>query len=393
MVPGMSRRVFRINLTAFVTDFALYLVWTAIPFKAIGLGATPAELGLLPAIASSTYVLTTVFAGRLSDKLSRLLLARLGCVVFAGGCLLVLRAPSVVQILPVLPLVGLGMGFFWPPIQAALADEGNVRSLEKNIGLFNVFWSTGKAMGFLVAGSLYARSGAGPILLLASAVMLVMMLVIPRKRAEVPDELDDERAEFKQIRSGDLRAFLHMAWLANAIAFGVGHTLNTQYPKLMVEIGLGSGSFGVYLSLIFLVQTLAFLLLRTYQGWKFRRLPAYTIQGAMGVAVVLVSFARPLPLILLSALPLGLSLGLAYHASITYSLAGHVGRGHRAGIHESLLGAGNLLIPLTGGLLASALGNLRLPYWFCGVVVLVGLLAQETIWRRRGRDGSPADRG
>ena len=214
-------------------------------------------------------MLTTFFAGRLSDRVPRLLLARLGCILFAVGCLLILRAPSVAQILPVLPLVGLGMGFFWPPIQAAMADEGNTRALEKNIGLFNVYWSTGKAMGFLVAGSLYAWSGGGPILLLASAVMLVMMLVIPRKRVGVPDEVDDDRAGFSQIRSQDLRAFLRMAWVANAIAFGVVHTLNTQYPKLMVEIGLGPRSFGVYLSLIFLVQTLAFLLLRTYQGWKF----------------------------------------------------------------------------------------------------------------------------
>ncbi len=326
-----------------------------------------------------------MFAGRLSDRLSRLMLARLGCVVFGVGCLLILRAESIAHIFPVLPLIGLGMGFFWPPIQAAVADEGDLGMLEKNLGLFNVFWSSGKAMGFLVAGGLYARFGGEPIFLLASAVMLLMMVVIPRRREGVAEEEDEDRAGFGRVPAKDLLAFLRMAWLANAIAFGVGHTMNTQYPKLMVEIGLGSQSFGIYLALIFVMQTLVFLFLRTVQGWRFRRWPAYTVQVAMALAVVLVAYARPLPLILLSAVPLGLGLGLAYHASITYSLASRAGRGHRAGIHESLLGAGNLLIPLIGGILASGLNNLRVPYWFCGIVVLLGLAAQETIWRRRAR--------
>jgi len=374
-------RVFRISLTGFVTDFSLYLVWTAIPFKAIALGATPAVLGFLPALSSSTYVVTTSVAGRLSDRVSRLQLARVGCLLFATGCLLILRAGSIRAIYPVLPLIGLGMGFFWPPIQAAVADEGRPRTLEKDIGLFNVFWSSGKALGFLVGGSLFAWFGSGPIFVLASAVMLLMMAVIPRTRVPAPDGEAEDRGGYDGVTGRNLRAFLRMAWVANAIAFGVGHTMNTQYPKLMVEIGLGAQSFGIYLFIIFVMQTVTFLALRTFRGWRFRRLPVYIVQAVMGVSVVLVSFARFFPVILLSAVPLGVGLGLAYHASITYSLASHAGRGQRAGIHESLLGAGNLFIPLIGGLLATAAGDLRVPYWFCGVVILAGLAGQEMLWK------------
>lgn len=368
-------------MTAAVTDFSLYLIWVAIPYKAISLDATPAILGLLSATSALAYVLTTVFAGRLSDRVSRLLLARMGALVFAAGCLLILRAPSIAWMFPFLPLIGLGMGFYWPPIQAAVADEGRLAVLEKNIGLFNVFWSSGKALGFLVGGSLYARFGAGPIFVIASIVMLLMMVVIPRRRPEAVAE-EEGGGEYASVGARDLRAFLHMAWLANAIAFGVGNTMNAQYPKLMLKIGFGSQPFGIYLFLIFIMQTLTFQLLRTLGGWRFRRFPVYAMQAAMGLAVFVVSFLTGFPLILLSAVPLGMGLGLAYHASITYSLASHTGRGGRAGIHECLLGTGNLLLPLVGGLLASATGDLRMPYWLCGAVVAGGLAGQEVLWRR-----------
>ena len=144
---------------------------------------------------------------------------------------------------------------------------------------------------------------------------------------------------------------------------------------------------GIYLFLIFMMQTATFFFLSRFGTWRFRRWPLYALQAGMGAAVVLVSFTGFFPLVLLSSIPLGMGLGLAYHASITYSLASSAGRGERAGIHESLLGAGNLTIPLTGGLLASAFGDLRIPYWYCGIIVAAGLLAQEILWRRRRDSG------
>jgi MFS family permease len=378
----MGPRVLRITLTAFITDFSLYLIWTAIPFKAISLGATPAVLGLLPAMSSSVYVLTTLYSGRLSDRVSRLRLARAGALGFALGCILLWRAGSIAAILPSIPLVGLAMGLFWPPIQAAVADEGRPEKLERNIGLFNMLWSSGKAMGFLVGGILFARFGGGVIFLGAAVVMGVMTFVLPRRPAGGASDAGPVGGAYERVSPRDLRAFLWMAWVANAVAFGVGHTMNTQYPKLLVENGFDSRDFGVYLFLIFVMQTLTFMVLRNFGGWRFRRLPAYSVQAAMGLAVVLVSFTRAFPLILVSAVPLGIGLGLAYHASITYSLASRSGRGQRAGIHEALLGAGNLTIPLVGGLLASSLGDLRVPYWFAGGVLVAGLVAQEVLWRR-----------
>lgn len=387
-----SGRILRLGVTAFLTDLCLYLVWVAIPYKAIGLGASAAQLGIVATFSSLAYVLTSVISGSLSDRVSRLLLARIGAVIFAAGCVLILRAESYGAMLPRMPLLGLGMGFFWSPIQAAMADEASADGLERNIGIFNVAWSTGKALGFVLGGVLHARFGGPPLLLAGAATTLFVAIVLPRSRPASPRAEAPPAPHCPEFDPRRIQAFLYMAWIANAIAFGVGNTLNIQYPKFLLQQGGGSGSFGVFMGTIFIAQTVAFAYLRGYRGWRCRRLLSYGVQLMVAAAAVLLPFLHALPLTLLVAIPIGAGLGLAYHASITYSLTAHATRGQRAGIHESLLGIGNFSFPLIGGLLASGTRDLRMPYWFCALMVLVGLLAQEVIWRR-AQSGVPTAPG
>ncbi len=377
-------RVLRLGATAFIADLALYLVWVAIPYKAISLGASAALLGIVSTVSSSTYVVTSLVSGRLSDRISRLRLARCGAILFVVGCLLVMRAGSLPAMLMRMPLMGLGMGCFWSPLQAAIADEGDRAALEGNIGLFNVFWSLGKTCGFLIGGSLYAWFGGAPLFYASSGLVLLVAAVIPsgaRKPAYAPATVAEDSSP--QPARGELRAFLYMAWIANAIGFGIGNTLNVHYPKFLLQLGWGSARFGLYLGIVFATQTAAFWLLRRFRGWRLRRAPSYALQAGMIAATLLLPFLRSLPLVLLTAIPIGLALGLAYHASITYSLSDRSSRGQRAGIHEALLGAGNFVLPLAGGALVAATGDLRMPYWFCSLALLVGVGVQEVVWRRR----------
>ncbi len=378
-----SQRIWRIGAIAFLADLSMYLVWVAIPYRAITLGAGAASLGLLPAISAASYVLSTLLSGRLADRISRLGLARFGAVIFAIGSLLVMKAGSLGELMLRLPAIGLGMGIFWPPMQAALADEDRTTALERNVGLFNVCWASGKALGFLVGGSLYARFDADPLFWIGSATMVMVTVLVPRPRPEAGHGAEPEGDDDRHVSPLDLRALLITAWVANAVAFGIANTMNIQYPKFLLEIGHGSEAFGLYLGATFGSQMAAFLILRRFRAWRLHPRMLYVVQGIMALAVVALSTLRALPLILLTAIPIGLGLGFAYHASITYSLVDRRTRGRRAGIHEALLGTGNFLLPLVGGLLAAAAGDLRMPYWVCGVAVAISVGGQEVIWRRR----------
>lgn len=381
---GASGRVARIAITAFLTDFSLYLLWVAIPYKAIALGGGAAYLGILPAISSTTYVLVTVAAGRLSDRVSRLKLSRFGAFAFVVAALCVMQARSLFSLAALLPLVGFSVGFFWAPLQAALADEDSPSRLEPNIGLFNVSWSIGKGMGFLLGGSLYARFGAGPSFLAAAAAMLIVAAVLPAPRRHEHTE-DEGPSQLLEIPPTRVRAFLVMAWLANAVAFGVANTLNLHYPKYLLQLGRGPAVFGLFLGSVFVVQAVTMAVLRHAGGWKFRRAPSFSVQIALAAGLFAIPLLGAAKVVFLAAIPVGIALGFAYHASITYSLIDRAARGRQAGMHESILGTGSFLLPLLGGIFATATHDLRTPFWFCSAIVVVILAVQQAIWARGQR--------
>ena len=77
----------RLFAAAFSTDCALFLVNSAVPFKALRLGADPLALGLLAAASTGAYALFVNVSGRASDRVSRLTLARLSCMGVIVACI------------------------------------------------------------------------------------------------------------------------------------------------------------------------------------------------------------------------------------------------------------------------------------------------------------------
>jgi hypothetical protein len=68
----------------------------------------------------------------------------------------------------------------------------------------------------------------------------------------------------------------------------------------------------------------------------------------------------------------GLGLGAAYFGSLFYSVQDPSLRGRHAGVHESLLGVGSMILPVAGGWAASAGGGLIAPYLTAAAIALGG---------------------
>ncbi len=361
-LPGKVETL-RFGASALMADWAFYLIFTAVPLKAIALGAGPIILGLLPAVSSTVFILSALFFGCLSDRGDRMRLARLGNVLMATGAVLLRFAPGIPYLFLFLPLVALGGGLFWPAIQAELGDRGGTAGLGRRMGWFNVAWSSGKMMGFWTAGHMTQAYGTSAPLLLALGLEVLIFLAAPFDRPRIAPagpRIGGERMPPARVR----KSYLLAAWFANMIAFGVGATLNYQFPSRLLSLGFREGDLGNFLGLVGLAQTLTFAGLGLKRGWEYRRawLIGPLLAGMASVAAL--TWTTGMLAILLSAPGIGFALGAAYSASLFHSVHQEGVRGRNTGIHEALLGAGTFLLPLTGGGLAK-LGGLGAPYLLC----------------------------
>jgi MFS family permease len=364
----------RYYLLAGLTDFALYVVLTAAPHQALDFNATTFQLSLIPVFWAVPYVLVTSLGGGLCDRFPRDHVARLGAMLFAMAAAIQAGAQGLERIYASVTLVGIGLGLFWPALQAAIADASFHRTLEKNLGAFNVAWSLGKALGFLAGGSLYALLGAEPTVALASGVACVVAFGIPRA-PRIAGELTSLTAE-TDLSPAERRRWRFTGWIANFGAWGLGATVIHLYPQMNQAHGRGAEVYGVILTVVYLSQTAAFWGLRRWRGWVYRLAPLVAVQAIGAGLVLVVGLSSHVVVLAVAAAGIGLSLGMGYYASITYSLRTDRGRGRNTGLHEAVLGSANFLLPFAGGSLAHRTGEATAPYLLAAGVVAAAIAIQ-----------------
>ncbi len=379
-------------IASFLLDFTFYVLWTVLPFHAINLRADDFQLGALPMVTSATYIVISIASGWLSDRLPHAAMLRCGLVISAAGMLLAGTTGRLWLLYAVAPITSVGTGIFWPAIQNAIGKETSPEKLDRALGVFNVAWSIGKALGFFVGGSLYHWTGARPTLELAALATVLTLVFIPPSRRPPPAAAPDHHGASRPT------GFLRAAWVGNFAAFGVSSILNVHYPRFLIEHLHSSSSntaFGTFLGVIFTAQTLAFLWLLTSSFWTYRWAPILLLTAVLGAATAALPEIDQLGWVILTGLPIGAGLGMAYSASIFYSLHGPKMQGLRAGVHEAVIGSAGVLLPPAGGFLARSSGELRWPYWTAALGVGAALLIQAFLAsgsRRRSSPESPASK-
>jgi MFS family permease len=376
-------RLWRYCIAGFLFNWLAFVFWTVVPIRAVAFGASSTELALLQTASTVFYVVNSLFMGRLSDRVSRSLLARLSCAGAVAACSLIVVAGSLKFLYLVVPLMGLAGSVYWPSIQGALGAESGPGGVEKTIGWFNVSWSTGKTLGFVIAGWLVQTRGHSLTMWIAAAAALPILLLYPGDKVTRWEEAQESG-------TADRAVFRTMGYVATFLAFGVGAVFNSQFFKYIDFSGIGSvddrkAFIGVFMGAIYATQTILFVVLQRGAAWTYRRSFLYGSQLLCGAGTAGVTlFTGPGPLLAAAAL-VGAGLGFANASSIYYSLHGPSDHGKYAGLHEAVLGSGTILVPLAGGMLADHLLDLRMPYWLAGAATLAAIALEETLYRRRAR--------
>ena len=381
------KRNLRFFTAAFGVDGAVNLTLVGVPWKAIALGATPLELGLLPAIWSVVYIIAAIQMGHLSDRVPRVRLSSAGAAVVVAAMIVLALSRQILGLQLGLAILAMGLAMFWPALQSALSEADEPEELQRNLGFFNFSWSSGKGIGFAAGGLLFAAHGFNLVAGISALIALAIALLLasaptsrqPRSVLRVEPDTPTAAAGLARLSA----AFLLSAWLANGVAYGINATLTYHFPKFLEARGSGAGHFGIFLGLICLSQTVAFIVLARVTAWRFRRAPLYAMHLLLALVLLVLPELRVPALHLVLAPFIGVSLGLAYYSSIFYSLKAATRPGQNTGRHEAIIGSGVLIAPMVGGLLATATGNLAAPYWFCAALSILAIGGEEILLRRQ----------
>lgn len=315
------------------------------------------------------------YGGRLADRMGpdRLLLA-----AFSGNALLLIAgwlapwhyAPFILAL-----VYGLLVNACWPALEVAIFDVDSGLSTPKRLSVYNITWSVANTIG-LLASSLFvgwmpAAVVWGPGLLYAASSML--LLPQPSPLTHSPSSTCPPSPPVA-VSPEHKRRFMQAAWLGNALTYVMIGVLLPLLPALGDRLGQSPALTVILACTFYLTRCLSFILYGHWEGWHYHRgwnMAALAVAPLAFAGVMLTS--SPI-LILVSLAVFGVSIGLVYSCSLYYSMNYSAEKGEYGGLHEAVIGMGNLAGPLVGLAGVRWLGDPHGAAWTTLAVVAAGTL-------------------
>lgn len=271
----------------------------------------------------------------------------------------------------------------WPALESLVTEGEDRTGRARLVGIYSVVWATCSALSYFFGGALFERLGSGSIFWLPPGLHLIQVIILWRfaRQHEAPASVSVAETSAAnplptQLRSGlEPQAFQRMAWLANPFACIAMFTLLAMIPELALKLGLSTTLAGLFCSIWFFARLASFVLLWRWGGWhyRFRWLLAGYIFLVVGFITVLT--AQDLLWLSIGQVGFGLAVGLLYYSSLFYSMDVGEARAEHGGIHEAVMGAGNLVGPGIGAIsLLLAPRSSHADVWAVECVLGLGLL-------------------
>jgi MFS family permease len=383
----------RLNRTLYLvcglTDFSAFVVIFAVSRGLAQGGAESWYLGVVGAGIAFSAGVGSILAGWLSHRFN-------GRVVFVCGaaaiCLSIVACGLLDHdapwFLPGYWLLGIGLGFVYPPLIGWLNQgedaHANRRGVSRTLILFCVAWNVGMMCGQLTAGSLFewgagwtygtalAVASVNLVVVLAAVRQVVPLTIVPSDRTHREHEAQELAASFKRL-----------SWIANLGGMFGGSMVIHLLPDLAVAIGVPPDDHGTLLACWRAVIIATYLVLHYAAFWHYRLSTSLASQALAAIGLVVIARAESAGTLLIGLALLGQLVGYNYFSGLFYSTAGssHEHRALAAGIHEATLAIGMAIGTMAGGVLGSLVSH-RMPYLLAAVVVLVLVAVQIAAWWR-----------
>jgi MFS family permease len=349
---------------------------------------------MLSALNGFVYMGGSWFGGRMAQRFGYLRALKFGFALMTAMLLLGTGAGTALGHLITMAIWTFGVCFTWPSLEALVSEGEPPASLPRTIGIYNVMWAGGSALGYFLGGALLEKLGLTSVFLVPAALLVVQLAILLWVEAQART-LPHSSARAHEVAAPDsaraprptdkARRFLRLAWLANPFAYMAINTVLAVIPGLARKHELSPMFAGFFCSVWFFARLGAFLGLWLWPGWHYRFrwfVTAYLLLIASFVTILLAPVLWP---VIVAQVTFGLATGLIYYSSLFYSMDVGETKGEHGGIHEAAIGAGIFGGPAVG---AAALHffpqHPAAGTWGVSALLLVGLsLILGLRWRGR----------
>ena len=352
----------------------------AAQLKARDLGASPARLGIQSAANLAMYVVGNAFMGWLIRRVRRRALLMSAPMVCLIAALVVFRTEDYRMMPLLMALSGLGSTAFWAPMEVTIAEETHPRHLARNLGLFNVSWTSAFMLAPPACGALYDGDPRFPFLLVFGIyVVLIGLLAVTRfaPRATEPDDDDHHPAAVARVAPGVARTHLVLVGIAIIAQGFMSFTFVGLFPDVTKGNGFPDFVPGLMIGLRGLALLASFFVLSRTSRWHYRFNWLVAAQIASAAAVLAIAhFSKNLVLLAVAFPVTGVAYAFCYNASILYAVSNVGSREVHSARHELLVGSGPAFGPLIVGFAASMSGSYPLAFSICALVIVIALVIQ-----------------
>jgi MFS family permease len=144
-------------------------------------------------------------------------------------------------------------------------------------------------------------------------------------------------------------------------SYALLYVLAPLMPSLLAQLALPVTLATPVASVVDAARVVTFGALGAISGWHGKRAPLWLTLLALPTGFFLILFGNSLPLVIAGEIVFGVAAGFSYTAALYYALVSENASVDAGGAHESLIGIGIGLGPLSG-LAGQLLVGVRLPF-------------------------------
>ena len=305
---------------------------------------------LTAALGGFVYIIAAWQGGKLAQRYGCIRMIYIGCCgIIVSLTLGMIVTTSAAQIM-VFCLWTVGVCFIWPALETLISERSGAL-LPKMVGIYNVTWAGGAAVGYFTAGMLIEKLGMLSLFWLPLGLTVLELALLPFAARLMKRENDrpcQQEILAPAVCEADAKKFLRMAWIANPFSYVAINTVIPLIPSLAEKLSLSTGMAGIVCSFWMFARLAAFAAFWRWTGWHYR---FSWLSGSFLLMIVCffgLLMSPSIGLLLVAQVGFGLSIGLIYYSSLYYSMNVTENQGSNAGLHEAMIGVGLFIGPAVG---------------------------------------------